>query len=275
MRPCYEGTVPSPLFLERDSVRLACCDFGGRGPSVVLLHGLAGHAGEWTDTARWLTARCRVVAFDARGHGRSERTPIDVSRAAHVADTVFVIDALDLAPVILVGQSLGGLTALLVAAERPNLVEGLIVADASPAGDEEAGVLEIGEALGRWPVPFPSRDAAVEFFGGPSLRAQAWADGLEERGDGLWPRFDVAVMVRTLRETVGRSYWSEWDRIQCPTLVVRAGNGVVPLIDAQTMAHRSPQARLIEIPGAGHDLHLDCPAEWKQAVSLFLDSIGV
>ena len=74
-------------FAERDNVRLACRDFGGRGPSVLLVHGLAGHAGEWTETARWLTARCRVVAFDARGHGRSERAPIDVSRAAHVADT--------------------------------------------------------------------------------------------------------------------------------------------------------------------------------------------
>jgi pimeloyl-ACP methyl ester carboxylesterase len=54
---------------------LACRDFGGDGAAVLLLHGLAGHADEWTETASWLTKRCRVVAFDARGHGHSERFP--------------------------------------------------------------------------------------------------------------------------------------------------------------------------------------------------------
>ena len=60
-----------------------------------------------------------MVAFDARGHGHGERRPRDVSRRANVADAVAVIDALQLAPVVLVGQSLGGQTSLLVAAERP------------------------------------------------------------------------------------------------------------------------------------------------------------
>ncbi|HLM97367.1 MAG TPA: alpha/beta hydrolase [Acidimicrobiales bacterium] len=262
-------------FIERETVRLACRDFGGHGPSVLLLHGLAGHAGEWTQTAQWLTSRCHVVAFDARGHGRSERAPVDVSRAAHVADTVFVVEELGLAPVLLIGQSLGGLTALLVAARHPDLVRGLVVADASPEGEEGANVVRVGQALGNWPVPFPSRDAAVEFFGGPSLRAEAWADGLEDRGDGLWPCFDVEVMVRTLQDVVGHSYWAEWDRIRCTTLVARAGDGVLPDTDARSMIDRNPQARLIEFPHSGHDLHLDCPADWEVAVSQFLDSSPV
>jgi pimeloyl-ACP methyl ester carboxylesterase len=74
------------MLLMREGVRLAGLDWGGDGPPALLLHGLAGYAGEWADTARWLTARCRVVALDARGHGDSERAPDDVSRAAHVAD---------------------------------------------------------------------------------------------------------------------------------------------------------------------------------------------
>ena len=100
----------------RGDVRLAGLDFGGEGPAAVLLHGLAGYAGEWAATARWLTGRCRVVALDARGHGRSERRPADVSRAAHVGDGAFAIESLGLGPAIVVGQSLGGQTALLLAA---------------------------------------------------------------------------------------------------------------------------------------------------------------
>jgi pimeloyl-ACP methyl ester carboxylesterase len=77
---------------------------------------------------------CRIVAFDARGHGRSERFPADLSRAAHVADAVFAVERLRPGPVVVVGQLLGGQAAPLLAAERPELVRGLIVVDAGLAG---------------------------------------------------------------------------------------------------------------------------------------------
>lgn len=273
-----ERDVASDLLLERDGVRLAGLDFGGDGPSVLLLHGLAGYAGEWAETARWLTERSRVVALDARGHGRSERFPADVSRAAHLADAAFAVERLRLGPVVVVGQSLGGQAALLLAAERPDLVRGLVVADAHPSGggdaeSHEANLVELGSSLRRWPVPFASREAAVEFFGGPSLNAEAWADGLEHRDGGWWPRFDVEVMVRTLREADSRSYWDAWKRISCPVLVVRAGNGIIPDADAQAMKDRGRDAKLVELVDAKHDLHLDRPAEWREAVSEFLDSL--
>jgi pimeloyl-ACP methyl ester carboxylesterase len=101
---------------------------------VLLLHGLAGHAGEWVDTAAALTDCGQVVALDQRGHGRSETHPGDVSRDAFVADVAFVIDALELAPVVLVGQSMGANTAFLTAAAYPERVAGLVVAEASPDG---------------------------------------------------------------------------------------------------------------------------------------------
>ena len=47
--------MPAEVLFERDGVRLAGIDFGGDGPSVLLLHGLAGHVGEWGETAGWLT----------------------------------------------------------------------------------------------------------------------------------------------------------------------------------------------------------------------------
>jgi pimeloyl-ACP methyl ester carboxylesterase len=271
--------VPFELVLERDGVRLAGLDYGGDGPSVLLLHGLAGHSREWAETAGWLTERHRVVALDARGHGGSDRFPPDVSPGAHVADAVFAVQRLELGPVVVVGQSLGGRTALLFAAARPDLMRGLVVADASPHGGDEPDVVEVDLAalatsLRRWPVPFASRDAAVEFFGGPSLSAEAWADGLEHRDGEWWPRFDIEVMVRTLRGAAARSHWEDWERIACPSLVVRAGNGPIASRDAQAMAAHGKHVRLVELAGAKHDLHLDRPAEWRQALTEFVDSLG-
>ncbi|MET9934700.1 MULTISPECIES: alpha/beta fold hydrolase [unclassified Streptomyces] len=99
----------------REGVRIACRDRGGSGIPVVLLHGLAGHAGEWDPVARGLSPRHRVVAVDQRGHGAGERHPRDVSRAAYVADVVAVLEQLGLRRPVLAGQSLGGRTAMLAA----------------------------------------------------------------------------------------------------------------------------------------------------------------
>ena len=104
--------------------RLEALDFGGEGPSVLLLHGLAGTAREWEETAAWLSETHRVVALDQRGHGRSERRPADVSREAFVADAVAAIEELALAPAVLIGQSLGGHTAFLSPRRGPTSCAG-------------------------------------------------------------------------------------------------------------------------------------------------------
>jgi pimeloyl-ACP methyl ester carboxylesterase len=260
-------------------VRLACRDFGGDGPLVLLLHGLAGHADEWAQTASWLTARCRVIALDARGHGRSERFPADVSRESLVADAAFVVERLSLQPVVVVGQSLGGLTALSLAARLPELLRGLVLVDASPAGgggDVEEGVNAVARRLRKWPTPFRSRSEAQALFAdrfGAGLAAEAWTSGLEHGKDGWRPRFDVAVLAEMLRQAISAPSWTEWEHIRCPTLVVQAGDGGVDAETAAEMVERLPGVRMVELAGAAHDLHLDQPDEWREILSNFLDSL--
>jgi len=234
--------------LIREGVRLACRDYGGDGPPVLLLHGLAGDAEEWSQTASWLTARCRVIAADARGHGQSEPLPSDVSRDAVVADAACVIEQLGLGPTIVVGQSLGGLTAMSLAARRPELVRALVVVDASPLGGSEvteAAARDLGCALRAWTGPTrPQWDA-------------------------------MALYVRTLRAALGQPSWDEWERISCPTLIVRAGNGVVEPTVARAMLARLPRATLLELPDAAHDLHLDQPDEWRRVLDGYINTLDL
>jgi pimeloyl-ACP methyl ester carboxylesterase len=266
---------PERMRFQREDVELSVLDFGGSGPPVLLLHGLAGYAGEWSDTAAWLVHDHRVLALDARGHGDSTRLPADVSREAHVADVVFVIEQLGLGPVVLVGQSLGGSLAFVTAARRPDLVRALVVAEATPEADPSGeGAVGIRNWLQRWPIPFASSDAAEAFFGGPSLYAHAWAGGLERCEDGWRPRFEVEVMVRTLREGTRVDYWQEWERVQCATPLVRAGGGFFPKDHLEAMAARLPGARFVDIPDAKHDVHLDRPAQWRAALSDFLAALA-
>jgi pimeloyl-ACP methyl ester carboxylesterase len=256
------------------TLRLVGDEYGEKLPAVVLLHGLAGYAGEWKGTAGWLAVDHRMVALDQRGHGRSTRLPGDTSRSSYVSDVVSVIEGLDAGPVVLVGQSLGGHTAMLAAAQRPDLVTALVVAEASPGRDPD-GPSRVRRWLSGWPVPFGSRASAFDFFRTmqyfhSSLAAQVWADGLEERPDGWWPRFDAEVMIDSLAEVAARDYWDRWEAIRCPTLIVRGEHGALSRDEVERMLALLPGAQFAQIDGAGHDLHLDQPERWRTVVTDFL-----
>ncbi|MFJ8435073.1 alpha/beta fold hydrolase [Kitasatospora sp. NPDC094019] len=260
--------APTERVVEREDVTLVCHDRGGDGPPLLLLHGLAGYGGEWDAVARRLAPRFRVITVDQRGHGASTRRPADVSRAAHVADVVAVIDRLAPGPVTLLGQSYGGHAAMLVAAAHPELVERLVMVEAGPAAGEAGTVAGIAEWFDSWPTPFADRADAVEFLGGGPV-GEGWAGGLERRADGWYPRFDPDVMVASLADNTHRARWPEWNRITCPTLVVLARSTIIDAEQLDRMHRDRPDAVLLSVPGTTHDLHLERPEALAELVDGF------
>lgn len=256
------------LTQHRDKVKLACYEYSRNGPPAILLHGLLGHAREWDDTAEWLSSTHRVIALEVRGHGRSERNPPSMRVEDLVEDVVSWAERLNMQRVVLIGQSLGGLVSFLVAARHSHLVKRLVVAEASPSTDANAPA-RVRQWLRTWPTEFPSREAALAFFGGNSLRARAWTDGLEPTAVGLVPAFDEASVLRALHESAQGDYWEDWRHIDCPTLVVRGESGL-DMAEAETMVASIPQGRLVTIANAQHDVHLEQPAKWRHALGRFL-----
>jgi pimeloyl-ACP methyl ester carboxylesterase len=239
---------------------------------MVLLHGLAGHAGEWDATAARLSPAHRVVAVDQRGHGASERLPADVSRDAYVDDVLAVIEQLGLEAPVLVGQSLGGHTAVLTAARHPALVRALVLVEAGAGEPSPDTPARIGAWLDSWPVPFSSREAAVRFFGAGPV-GEGWADGLEERGGGLWPRFDRDVMVGSLAETARRSFTPQWSAVTCPTLLVLARSSLLSSTEIDELLRRRPDVTSVSVPGTAHDLHLQRPEVLCDLITRFLADV--
>lgn len=262
------------LTMRANGVRLACVDFGGVGAPILLLHGLAGRGNEWRDTAQWLTRHGHVYALDQRGHGQSEKGLADYSRDAYVNDVIAVIEASHLAPVVLIGQSMGGQNAFLVAARRPDLVRALIVVEAMPTPNPSA---QAGAAkwLDSWPLPFPSLADARAYFGGETLYAHTWLEMLEERAEGYWPLTRRDEMLASIADQPTHDYWSEWERITCPTLIVGGEKSFLPQDEMREMAQRTPYARYVQIAGARHDLHLDQPTAWREAAEAFLRALPI
>lgn len=247
-------------------VELRCYDSGGGGPAVVILHGLAGSACEFFPTAAALP-ECRTVLVDQRGHGNSTRLPRDVSREAHVADVARVLEAVG-PPAVLVGQSMGGHTAMLVAAARPDLVSRLVLLEADAGGGRAEDHTAMGDYFRSWPVPFPSRAAAQAFLGDAPL-ARAWAADLEERDDGFWPRFDADVMVAAIN-AVTAPRWTEWESVAVPSLVVYGEAGMFDGAAKAEFVQRGRNVTRVDLPWASHDAHLDCFGPWMAALREFV-----
>ena len=115
--------------IDVDGVRLAYDD-EGQGPVVLCLHSIAHGARDYAPLRERLRGRCRVIALDWPGHGRSseDRAPSSAARYAEIAERF--ADVLGLRDVVLVGNSIGGAVAIRLAAKRPDVVRALVLADA-------------------------------------------------------------------------------------------------------------------------------------------------
>ena len=243
-------------------------------PTVVFLHGLAGSAEEFVPSAQAIGPGYRFALIDLRGHGHSTRHPDDASREAYVRDVVAVIEQLD-APegVALIGHSMGAHTAMLVAATRPDLVRMLVMLEGGVQGSPPEASEGIGAYFGSWPVPFADAAAAGRFLGDSPI-ALAWAADLEQRSDGLWPRFDPAFLQASIAAVHAQPRWEEWEVLEPATALVFAPSGMFDADSKDALIEARPATLRVDLGDGSHDAHLDATAEWTAVLSDLLGQLG-
>ena len=114
---------------EANSINIHYLRTGGCKPPLVLLHGLTGSGACWTPSARALEGESDVVRPDARGHGNSSTPPTGYRYEDHAGDVVGLIQGLGLVAPVLLGHSMGGMTAAVVASQMGAALRGVILAD--------------------------------------------------------------------------------------------------------------------------------------------------
>ncbi len=260
--------------VERPDAEIWYLDTAGDGdgdrPVLVLLHGLAGYALEWGALIAALRTDHRVIAIEQRGHGSSTRRPADTSLTAYVEDVVAVLDDLGAASAPVVGQSMGGHIAMMLAAHHPERVSRLVMIEAGLGGGDPGDLEGLASWLRTWPVPFAEREDFLAFFGGGRSVAEGWADGLEKRADGLWPQWDAEVLVRAISGVFDHEHLDEWSAVHAPVLLVRGEHGSIPERQVESMCALRPSTELAVIAGAGHDLHLEAPEALTPLLQRFL-----
>lgn len=249
-----------------DGRRLAAIVWGdaGASPEVVLLHGGAQNAHTWDTVA--LALGVPLVAIDLPGHGLSDWRDDHAYWPTNMADDVAVaVQALAPDARAVVGMSLGGMTAICLAARHPDLVRRLVVVDVTPGTDHAKAEPIISFISG--PESFASfdeiLDRTVKF--NPTRTVSSLRRGVihnaRENADGTWTwKWDP------VRETKGvpdfTSLWDDVDAVKVPFLFVRGGtSGVVGDEDVDELRRRQPDVRVEVVDGAGHSVQGDKPLE--------------
>ncbi|HET8626260.1 MAG TPA: alpha/beta fold hydrolase, partial [Thermomicrobiales bacterium] len=260
-------------------LRLAYVLAGPAGATpLVFLHGLGGSQSTWQAVLGDLAGRFRVCALDLPGHGRSDKpapAETDYSVRGLAAAVGQALDALGLAPAVLVGHSLGGAVALQLALDRPGAVRGLVLVDSAGLGDEVNP-----ELLDRIAAP-PSREEARRllelFFHDPRFVLESGVEDLHRQrlAPGAADAVRAVAAACFSREGQRLDLRDRLGEIAAPALVVwGAEDRVFPARQAAEGAAALGDARAEVIPGAGHVPQVEAADRFAALVAAFAGGTG-
>ncbi len=258
-------------FVGQDRARTSYFTLGPRAASdtILLIHGAGMSARSWTSQLRGLTPELRVVAIDLPGHGESDPSP-DATLESYTDAASRLIDALGVGPVFVAGHSLGGGVALALAAQRPDLVKGLILISSCAKLPDNNNAMEA--LLGYLPQPlrkFLFFSAAKRTLFALNASKRAIQVGLKDLRscppEAI--RSDLAVAKAMDLEDVARN-------LRLPTLILCGTADVLtPVASSQRLADLIPGARIHLVEGAGHMLPLESPEPVDREILAFVESV--
>jgi pimeloyl-ACP methyl ester carboxylesterase len=259
----------------------------GEGPLIVLVHGITSSSEAWREVMPRLADRYTVIAPDLFGHGRSAKPRGDYSLGAYASGIRDLLGVLGYESGTAVGHSLGGGVALQFAYQFPEYCQRLALSSSGGLGREVHPLLRAASLPGSELVlPLITRDfvinagASVGRFidriglgTGPDLAE--FARGYASLGD---PESRQAFL-HTLRAVIdhGGQRVSALDRLylaeNMPTLFIWGeSDPIIPVAHGRDAHQKTPNSRLVEIPGAGHWPMLDDPDAFADAISDFVET---
>jgi len=255
---------------ETNGVRIHYLRTGGDKPPVVLLHGLIGNGASWTLLARALEGEFDVVMPDARGHGGSSAPDHGYRYDDHANDVVGLIRGLELARPVLLGHSMGGMTAAVVATRGGGLLRGLVLIDPTfltPERQREVHDSDVADQHRR--ILGLSRAELVAEIGARHPRRSSEIVELlaEARQNTRLPAFAVLAPPNP-------AYRDVVSAIDVPSLLVIGDSPVVTLEMATELRARNPRIRIDQILDAGHGLPFDQPERLGEVVAAFLRDLA-
>jgi len=252
-----------------DGITLAVKEWPGpaKGSAIVCIHGLTANHTCWASMADALAPGHRLIAYDLRGRGESDKPDKGYSLELHGEDLGRLLDHFKLKTAVVMGHSLGAHIALRFAAKHPARVSKLVLVDGGL--DVRAEILDsLRPAINRLGVEFPSLELFLNFIRQLPMFEGRWNDYLER-----YFRYDVetlpsgAVRSKVAKHAIEEELanlererlWVWHHQVRCPTLIFRAPDGLLTPTDClmtreegEAMAHAIPKSRLVVVPKTNH-----------------------
>lgn len=239
---------------------------GGGKPPVVLLHGLMGSGACWTPLARALEDDFDVVMPDARGHGASSAPTRGYRYDDLASDVVGLIRGLELSRPILLGHSMGGMTAAVVASRGAGILRGLVLVDPTfltPERQREVHESDVAEQHRR-ALALPKSELVAQARARHPHRSPEIIElQAEARLSTSIDAFDVLTPPNPEYRAVVRA-------IEVPTLLVIGDSPVVTFEMATELRSLNPRIRIEQVQNAGHGLPFERPGRLGEVVASLL-----
>jgi esterase len=254
------------FFVAVDGLRqLSGLRWGGGDVELTLLHGGAQNAHTY-DTVALALSPHSLLAIDLPGHGHSDPSIYPASAiASHALDVARALEQLITPPRPLVGMSLGGLTALLVAHDRPDLVSALVLIDITPGvnADKARHITDFVNG----PTSFDDFNALLERTKqhNPTRSESSLRRGIlhnaVQRSDGTWVWRHQQHGKSELEAPAVGDLWEKLSELTTPVTLIRAmGPGsVVDDDDEAEFMRRVPNATIVHVADSGHSVQGDQP----------------
>jgi 2-succinyl-6-hydroxy-2,4-cyclohexadiene-1-carboxylate synthase len=253
-----------------------------RSPAVLFLHGFMGSSADWRRMMSALGDRAFCIAVDLPGHGSSLGLPPDTY--AIEGATRAVINALDKLVVerpLIAGYSMGGRLALYLGLRYPGRCAGLFLESASPglkSASERAARRAADESKAKRLESGNFKAFLRDWYRQPLFAPLARDEGLLRQTIEARRRNDpgeLALSLRGMGAGSQPSLWGELEGLAVPALAVAGGLDEKYATISSRMASISPRIEPLVIPGVGHNVRAEAPAEYAALLLRFLDRLSL
>jgi len=250
-------------------VKIQLAQWDDKGKPIFCIHGITANCRCWDVMASSLSPDHRVIAMDLRGRGRSESPDSGYSIEHHCKDILAILDDMELEKVVIMGHSLGAFIAMAFGAQHPDRVDRIILVDGGGKLSQIQmmkvfrGIKPSLDRLGRI---FPSFEDYLDLMKTAPFFKE-WTPVLE-----TYYQYEIEKVEGGVRSSINPAHIQEerenlekvdisqsYETIFCPLLILRATDGMVgeddlllPQDVVETMVHKIPHARYVDIPGTNH-----------------------
>ncbi len=244
----------------------------GEGEDFIFIHGAIDNLQMWYHQIPTFSKYYRVIAYDVRGHGKTESTKADYSLSLFSEDLYHFMKAIDIQKAYFLGFSMGGRIALNLAIDHPEIVKALILANSpmgiNPNASESAERRRVWQEI----IQKGDSEAFIEL-----LTQNAFSSGYKEKNPAEFEKYrriklrnDPGTFARVMEALSALAIPPDFIKIRCPVLLIVGRYDIFMGVDQGKLAHKAIAGSELVVLPSGHASAIETPEPFNSSAMAFI-----